>query len=73
MVKLTSGMQFGVDELDTGNVQGGMLVHRDAPAIVPYAGGAVIVQCDSYFSGKIVCSLVNRIVNNLPQQVMQPA
>ncbi len=73
VVKLAPGVQLGINQLYAGNLQRGVGVGRHAAAVVPDAGGAVLVQGDGDLGGEIIGSLVHRVVHDLPQQVVQAA
>ena len=71
--KLAACVELGVDDLHSGHAQLGMDVHRDAAPVVRHLAGAVLLQRHADFRGIAVGGLVDRIVHDLPDQVVQAA
>ena len=73
MVKLAAGVQFGKNDLKPRDVELWVRVSRHAPAIVPNAGRAILMQGYLHLISKIIGRLINGVVNDFPQQMMQAA
>ena len=71
--ELASGMQDRHDDLDGGPVFGGVLVNRDATAVVADAHAAVGQDGDLDVVAVAGQGLVDRVVDNLVDEVVQPA
>ena len=48
VVELASGMQDGEDDFHAGLMQGRVVVHGHAAAVIPDTGGTVLVQGDRH-------------------------
>ena len=73
VIELAAGMQLGVDHLHARDAQLRMDIHRHAASIVLDGGAAVLVQLHTDAPGIAVGHLVNRVVHDLPEQVVQAA
>ena len=73
VVEFAARMQLGKDHLHTGDAQLRMHVHRHAASVVLDGGAAVLVQLHAHAPGKAVGHLVDRVIDDLPKQVMQAA
>ena len=71
--ELAARVQLGEDHLDAGEPGLGLLVDRDAAAVVVDLGGAVGVQRDVDPGAVAGQRLVDGVVDDLPQAVHQPA
>ena len=71
--ELAAGVQLGEDHLDAGEPGLGLLVDRDAAAVVVDLGRAVGVQGDLDPVRGAGQRLVDAVVDDLPQAVHQPA
>jgi hypothetical protein len=71
--ELAPGVQLGEDDLDPGEPGLGLLVDRDAAAVVVHLGGAVGVQAHVHAGAVTGERLVDRVVDDLPEAVHQPA
>ena len=72
-VEFTPGMQRGQNDLDGGQLLDGVLVHWYPAAIVRDRDRAtILVQRHIDLGGIPVRGLVDGVVDNLPQQVVQP-
>ena len=71
--ELAARVQLGEDHLDPGQPGLGLLVDRDAAAVVVHLGGAVRVQDDVDAAAEAAERLVHRVVDDLPHAVHQPA
>ena len=71
--ELAARVQLGEDHLDAGEPGLGLLVDRDATAVVVHLGRAVGVQ--DHLDARAVTAqrLVDRVVDDLPEAVHQPA
>ncbi len=72
-VELATGVQGGQHDLDRRAVLHGMLVDRDAAAVVDHPHPAVGEQRDLDPVGEAGQRLVHGVVDNLVYQVMQAA
>ena len=73
VVEFAARVQNGEDDLHARDVHGRVVVHGHAASVVPDAGGAVLMQGDGYFRREAVGGFVDRVVHDLPQQVVQAA
>ena len=74
VAELTAGVQRRQDDLQRRLLHLRMFVDRNATTIVAdRATAAVLVQCDHDAAALAGQKLVDRVVHDLPQQVMQPA
>ena len=71
--ELAAGMQHGQDDLYRGNLLLGVLIDRDAAAIVGDGDGVVGVNGHLDMAAVTGQSLVDRVVHNLVNQVMETA
>ncbi len=71
--ELAARVQPGHDQLDAGQPAPGLVVHRDAAAVVAYLGRAVGVQGDLDAGAMPGERLIDGIVDDLPQAVHQAA
>ena len=71
--ELAARVQPGHDELDAGQLGLALVVDRDAAAVVADLGGAVGVQDDLDPGAVAAERLVDRVVEDLPEAVLQPA
>ena len=71
--ELAPCVQAGHDDLDTGQAGAGLDVDRDASAVVANLDGAVGVQVDLDVGAVTAQSLVDGVVDDLPEAVHQPA
>ncbi len=71
--ELAAGVQLGGDHLDAGEPGLGLLVGRDAAAVVVHLGRAVGVQRDLDAVRGARQRLVDAVVDDLPQAVHEPA
>ena len=71
MVELAARVQLGVNDLDARNAQLRMHIHRNAAPVVLHADATVLVQLDLDLACKAVGRLVDRIVYDLPYQMMK--
>ena len=73
MVKLSARVQAGVDDLHARDAQLRMKIHRNSAPIILDGRAPILVQLNRDARGVSVGHLVNRIVYDLPQQVVQAA
>ena len=73
MIELAAGMQPGEDHFNTGNAQFRMNVYRHTAPIIFDRSAAILMKLHTNAPGKAVCHLVDRIIHDLPEQVMQAA
>ncbi len=71
--ELAAGVQLGEDHLDAGQAGLGLLVHRDAAAVVVHLDGAVGVQGHLDAVRGTGQRLVHAVVDDLPHAVHEPA
>ena len=72
-LELPAGVEHGEDDLERALLRRRMLVDRDAAAVVLDGDGrAVGVQRDPDVRGVAVHRLVDRVVENLPDEVVEP-
>ena len=71
--ELAAGVQLGEDHLDAGQAGLGLLVDRDAAAVVVHLDGAVGVQGDLDAVRGAGQRLVHAVVDDLPHAVHEPA
>ena len=73
VVELAAGVQLRIDDLHAGDAQLRMDVHRNAAAVVRHLAGAVLFQRHGDLGGEAVGSLVDGVIDDLPDEVVQPA
>ena len=71
--ELAAGVQLGEDELDGADALGGVHVGGDAAPVVLDPDGAVLHEDDVDGVGVARERLVDRVVDDLPDEVVQPA
>ncbi len=72
-VELAAGVQLGQHDLDGGGDSGGVHADRDATAVVDDADSAVFEEGDLDLGGVSGHRLVDRVVDDLPNEVVQAA
>ena len=73
VVELAARVQHGENDLRAADVHGRVLIHGHTAPVVVHRRGAVRVQRHAHLIRKAVRRLVNRVIHNLPEQVMQTA
>ena len=73
VIELAAGVQHGEDDLHTGDAEGGMGIDRHAAAVVPHAGGTVLMQGDGDLVREAVGGFVDRVVHDLPEEMVEAA
>ena len=71
LVELAAGVQGGENHLGGRALLGGVLVHRNAPAIVAHRDGAIVVDCDLDFAAETGQRLVNGVIHHLIDKVVE--
>ena len=72
-IELAAGVEHGEDDFEGAFLRGGMLVDGDAAAVILDGDGrSVGVQRDADVGGVAVHRLVDRVVENLPDEVVKP-
>ena len=72
LVELAARVQLGEHDLHARNARLGVDVGGDAAAVVLDRGAAVFVQFDLDAGGEAVGGLVDGVIDDLPQDMMQP-
>ena len=71
VVELSARVQLRKDDLDAGDAQLRMSIHRDAASVVLNDGAAVRKECHADGVGIEIGGFVDGVVDNFPQQLMQ--
>ena len=73
MIELTAGVQLGIDDLHAGDAQFRVNIHRNTASVILDRRAAVLMQLYGDASGVAVGDLVDRVIHDLPKQMMQTA
>jgi hypothetical protein len=73
LVELAAGVQHGHRHFQAGDVLGGMDVHRDSTSVIRHGDGIVRVNDHGHRIAVTGQRFVNRVVDDLVDQVMQTA
>ena len=71
--KLTASVQHGHDDLNSGLVLGGVLIHGNTAAVILYANSTISLDGHVNFGGVTGECFVNRVIYDLVDQVVQTA
>ena len=71
-VELPARMELGEDDLHARDLHLGMDVRGNSSAVVLHGGAPVLVEDDFDLVRKAVCRLVDRVVHNLPEDMVKP-
>ena len=71
--KLTASVQHGHDDLNSGLVLGGVLIHGNTAAIILYANSTISLDGHVNFGGVAGERFVDRVIYDLVDQVVQTA